>query len=49
MANDSADIDGIIGAIERIRQPSDLKSTEEDIIRAGCVACIFPTHDSKTN
>jgi exocyst complex protein 7 len=28
-------IDGIIGAIERIRTPSDIKSNEEDIIRAG--------------
>jgi len=28
-------IDGIISAIERIRQPSDIKSNEEDIIRKG--------------
>lgn len=29
------DIDNIIGAIEKIRQPSDIKNTEEEIIRAG--------------
>ncbi|CZR62300.1 probable exocyst complex protein EXO70 [Phialocephala subalpina] len=28
-------IDGVISAIERIRQPSDIKSNEEDIIRKG--------------
>ncbi|KAE9363668.1 hypothetical protein N431DRAFT_422606 [Stipitochalara longipes BDJ] len=28
-------IDGILSAIERIRQPSDIKSNEEDIIRKG--------------
>ncbi|KUJ16793.1 uncharacterized protein LY89DRAFT_707261 [Mollisia scopiformis] len=28
-------IDGVISAIERIRQPSDIKSNEEDIIRRG--------------
>ncbi|KAF8859069.1 hypothetical protein BDZ45DRAFT_704439 [Acephala macrosclerotiorum] len=28
-------IDGVISAIERIRQPSDIKSNEEDIIRQG--------------
>ncbi|PQE14219.1 Exo70 exocyst complex subunit protein [Rutstroemia sp. NJR-2017a BVV2] len=30
-----ADIDGMIAAIDRIRQPSDIKSNEEDIIRKG--------------
>ncbi|CZT43676.1 probable exocyst complex protein EXO70 [Rhynchosporium secalis] len=30
-----ADIDGVITAIERIRQPSDIKSNEEEIIRKG--------------
>jgi exocyst complex protein 7 len=29
------DIDGVIGAIGKIRQPSDIKNNEEDIIRAG--------------
>lgn len=32
-----ADIDGVMNAIERIRQPSDIKSNEEDIIRKGSV------------
>jgi len=30
-----ADIDGIISAIEKIRQPSDIKNNEETIIWAG--------------
>lgn len=29
------DIEGILGAIDRIRQPSDTKNHEEEIIRAG--------------
>jgi exocyst complex protein 7 len=29
------DIDGVVAAIERIRQPSDIKNNEEDIIRSG--------------
>jgi exocyst complex protein 7 len=33
-----ADIDGVIAAIDRIRQPSDIKTNEEDIIRKGYVA-----------
>ena len=32
------DIDGVLAAIERIRQPSDIKSNEEDIIRKGWVS-----------
>lgn len=31
----SPDIDSIIGAIDRIKEPSDIRSNEEDIIRAG--------------
>ncbi|RDW79646.1 hypothetical protein BP6252_04284 [Coleophoma cylindrospora] len=30
-----SNIDGIIGAIDRVRQPSDIKNNEEDIIRSG--------------
>jgi hypothetical protein len=29
------DIDGIIAAIDKIRQPADIKNNEESIIRAG--------------
>src|ERR1700733_15072123 len=34
-ANLTLDIDAIIGAIEKVRQPSDIKDNEEDIIRGG--------------
>ncbi|RDW92038.1 cullin repeat-like protein [Coleophoma crateriformis] len=30
-----SNIDGIIGAIDRVRQPSDIKNNEEDVIRSG--------------
>jgi exocyst complex protein 7 len=33
----SIDIDGIIAAIDKIRQPSDIKKNEESIIRSGYV------------
>lgn len=33
--NFTTDIDGIIAAIEKIKQPSDIKNHEESVIRAG--------------
>lgn len=33
--DDIADIDGVMTAINKIRQPSDIKNNEEEIIRAG--------------
>lgn len=38
-----ADINGVVSAVDRARQPSDIKNNEEEIIRKGYVpSCLLP-------